>query len=266
MSPNILLERCAEDSNLYHQSIPTIFSNIDFNTNSYLFNDVNVTTYVWGGIFPILEQAAADTVSCPPAAKPYVLARSGNDVAIKWDTDQEHQLWQISFGPADVPPDSNNLFTNVSTTRTLGPLDTAVHYAAYVRGQCHHHCAVHDTILWGPWSDSLGIFIGAIADTASSDTTATDTTSADTTGIRLTLADQLTRLFPNPASQQVTVASSLGIASVDLFDLKGTLRLHQSSDPSAHTITLDIAALDKGTYLIVISTPAGTTVKRLVVQ
>ena len=75
---------------------------------------------------------------------------------------------------------------------------------------------------------------------------------------------ELTYVMPNPASGQVTIASSFGLRSVDIYSMTGTLVMRQ--DLSGYAQQMDISALPSGTYLLVISTPAGQVTKKLMVQ
>ena len=92
-----------------------------------------------------------------------------------------------------------------------------------------------------------------------------DTTgmSADTTSIS-PVADQFTYLLPNPATDHATVYSSFPILNVAVFDPAGRCVLRRRvNDRTCH---LDLTDYPKGIYLVTLTTPAGRTTKRLVVQ
>ena len=95
------------------------------------------------------------------------------------------------------------------------------------------------------------------------DTTQTDPIRIDEPQQENPLAE-LTYVMPNPASGQVTIASSFGLRSVDIYSMTGTLVTRQ--DLSGYAQQMDISALPSGTYLLVISTPAGQVTKKLMVQ
>ena len=95
------------------------------------------------------------------------------------------------------------------------------------------------------------------------DTTQTDPIRIDEPQQENPLAE-LTYVMPNPASGQVTIASSFGLRSVDIYSMTGTLVMRQ--DLSGYAQQMDISALPSGTYLLVISTPAGQVTKKLMVQ
>ena len=95
------------------------------------------------------------------------------------------------------------------------------------------------------------------------DTTQTDPVRIDEPQQENPLAE-LTYVMPNPAAGQVTIVSSFGLRSVDIYSMTGTLVMRQ--DLSGYAQQMDISALPSGTYLLVISTPAGQVTKKLMVQ
>ncbi|MBP3763194.1 MAG: T9SS type A sorting domain-containing protein [Bacteroidales bacterium] len=73
-----------------------------------------------------------------------------------------------------------------------------------------------------------------------------------------------TSLSPNPASGHVTVESHFGILAIDLYDPAGR---HLANHPcGSRSATLDISGLAPGFYTVMVSTPQGTTPKRLIVR
>ena len=118
---------------------------------------------------------------------------------------------------------------------------------------------------YGNWAvfpiiDTTGMF----ADTVQGgDTTIVDTTIVDTTSIS-PVADRFTYLLPNPATDHATVYSSFPIQNVAVFDPAGRCVLRRRvNDRTCH---LDLTDYPKGIYLVTLTTPAGRTTKRLVVQ
>ena len=80
----------------------------------------------------------------------------------------------------------------------------------------------------------------------------------------LNVADSYTYIMPNPAREQVTVASSFVIREVEVFTLTGKLALRQEAGDMATTV--DISSLPAGTYMVRIQTTKGTAFKKLVVR
>jgi hypothetical protein len=71
-------------------------------------------------------------------------------------------------------------------------------------------------------------------------------------------------VYPNPATEQVTLSSTNTIASVELFNSLGQKVLNLNSD--SNTVTIDIANLNKGIYTIKTNTDNGQSVSKLIVE
>ena len=144
------------------------------------------------------------------------------------------------------------------------------------------HCTEEDSILWYPRNfryESYYIYpILQPADTTDPGTT--DTTGSeiiDTTGtspsdtLSIETVSRFTYLFPNPASHEVTITASFGITAVEAYNAAGTLVFSSRDNGSFkrlsdHALSLDLSSWPRGSYLLRIHTPAGTTTKKLIVQ
>ena len=73
------------------------------------------------------------------------------------------------------------------------------------------------------------------------------------------------RVYPNPATDHVTVDGLPEGSTVSLYDAQGRLVTTQSLSHSA-TQSLDVSALASGLYLLRIQTPSAVTVRKLVVN
>jgi hypothetical protein len=71
-------------------------------------------------------------------------------------------------------------------------------------------------------------------------------------------------VYPNPATEQVTLSSTNTIASVEIFNSLGQKVLNLNSD--SNTVTIDIANLNKGIYTIKTNTDNGQSVSKLIVE
>ena len=78
------------------------------------------------------------------------------------------------------------------------------------------------------------------------------------------LVHRYTSLQPNPATQRVTVTSSFGISRIEAYDTRGH-RIFETHASGLKT-DLDISSWPRGTYLLRITTPAGSTTNKLLVQ
>ena len=92
-------------------------------------------------------------------------------------------------------------------------------------------------------------------------------TVGDTTGVGIqgvNLLYRYTSVQPNPATDKVRVTSSFGLTRIEAYDLRG--RLLFETPASGLKADLDVSSWPRGTYLLRISTPAGPTTKKLLVQ
>ena len=191
--------------------------------------------------------------------------------------------YELSVGDPGSDPDSGSFSSLPAYTsqHTLTGLSPNRHYSAWVRKACHYGTNSYDTIVWSDWSDPVDFFgpidttiVDPPTDTTivdpPTDTTAVDTTAAIPTSHLSPLTSHLT-IRPNPASDEVTLLSSYGITAVEAYNAAGTLvfssrdnsSVHRLSD---HALSLDLSSWPRGSYLLRIHTPAGTTTKKLLVQ
>ena len=87
-----------------------------------------------------------------------------------------------------------------------------------------------------------------------------DTTHAGISEVQ----DRLVGVMPNPATKEVKVVSSFGLRHIDAYDAAGRRVL--SRDAQGLQTHLDVGAWPRGAYTLHILTPAGTTVKKLLVE
>ena len=87
----------------------------------------------------------------------------------------------------------------------------------------------------------------------------------DTTGV--SQADMVSRYVtvqPNPATEEARVLSSFGIERIDAYTGDGRCILSQKAD--GLQAVLDVRGWASGTYLLRVTTPMGTTTKKLLVR
>ncbi len=89
--------------------------------------------------------------------------------------------------------------------------------------------------------------------------------AADSGEVSIETVERMTELYPNPAADRVTLASSFGISGVSVYNTAGTLVLERLG-LAGTMYTLDISALPAGAYLLHLRTPVGTAVKKLLVR
>ena len=92
----------------------------------------------------------------------------------------------------------------------------------------------------------------------------------DTTGIVLDitqptrLAEQHTTLYPNPATTEASLFSAFRIHTVEVYNTQG--QLVENRKVEAQYARLNLAAYPKGMYVVVVTTAAGRTTKKLLVE
>ena len=92
----------------------------------------------------------------------------------------------------------------------------------------------------------------------------------DTTGIVLDvtqptrLAEQHTTLYPNPATTEASLFSAFRIHTVEVYNTQG--QLVEQRKVEAQYARLNLAAYPKGMYVVVVTTAAGRTTKKLLVE
>jgi hypothetical protein len=80
------------------------------------------------------------------------------------------------------------------------------------------------------------------------------------------LMGRLIGVIPNPATATAKVVSSFGVTMVEVFSMAGE-RIHTLRLPDAPlTATVDVRRWPRGSYIVRIHTPMGTTSRKLVVQ
>ena len=81
---------------------------------------------------------------------------------------------------------------------------------------------------------------------------------------RVDMVGRYVSVSPNPAGDRATVLSSFGLTSIEAYDPQG--RKLYSTPATGLKVELDVSAWPRGTVLLHIHTPAGTTVKKLLLR
>ena len=195
-----------------------------------------------------------DAFTCP-AVEDFRLGGSYNyTVWFSWDSTLLQSDYQISVGPAQNAPEANRLInTYANPTYVSTGFEAGVPYAAYIRAQCPHQCAVHDTTLWSPWSEPVYFVL-------------------DSNG-RVGIPSQAEGgpqfvLTPNPAKDKVAVTLLSSITPSDctltLADASGR-EILRFAHPDTR-LQIDLATLPAGLYLVTLTTPKGSSTQKLVVE
>ena len=95
-----------------------------------------------------------------------------------------------------------------------------------------------------------------------SDTTITDTTSSALSANLLN--EESVRVYPNPASEVLNVASDYNILNVAIFDAMN--RLVEEKEVNAKNIRISLAQRSAGVYFIKVRTDRGSTMRKFVIK
>ena len=112
-------------------------------------------------VFPILVPPDTDSYVCAGVDSVRVQGSGTGWVNVAWAPGSEDQdLFEIAYGVRGEDPERYASVTNLESPRVIfdDAIDTGVYYSARVRARCHHRCVVHDTLVWGPWSDMVHFY------------------------------------------------------------------------------------------------------------
>ena len=247
-------------------------------TWGYQFYDYYQMSPNWGrgrmDIVPIMVPPDTDDIVCVPPVLRY-MGRSGTCPVFSWEAagDEEQVECEIQYSPYNREEWTSRMLTSGPNV-IRDEFDPTRYYKARARAKCHHGCAVHDTLVWGDWSEPILFYTG--------------TTEPDTTvGINpVEDAASLFTLTPNPTTGTVRVeihtpsplGSTIGrrplvrgtppILGGELIvhDAAGHEVMRMKVETGQKAVELDLAALPKGTYLVTLTTPRATGTQRLVLQ
>ena len=191
---------------------------------------------VWGGIFPIVERRCS---------VPRGLTLASDSLSASWRSDTDAELFQLAVCTNTVEPDDGLLFTTSATSQVLPPFHRDSTYRLYLRKMCNFR---QDSV-WSDWSMPLVI---------------APRPSESIEEIRNSKFE--IQISPNPATKQVQVTSNFNLTQINVYDEQGRLIKEFNIQHPSSIINLDISALPAGTYLLRITTPAGTTTKKLLIQ
>ena len=207
-------------------------------------------------IFPILVPPDTDSYVCAGVDSVRVQGSGTGWVNVAWAPGSDDQdLFQIAYGVRGEDPDHYASVTNQESPRVIfdNTIDTGVYYSVRVRGRCHHRCAVHDTLMWGPWSDLVHFYVG---------------NHEPGTGIATPEATTAFTLSPNPAHKRVRVElhGISGEGWLTVNNATGQELMRRKVAPREEIVELDVSSLPAGAYFVTVVTPQGSHTEKLVVE
>ena len=198
-------------------------------------------------LFPIIDTTGMGlrpvSLPCDEVTGLNVASTWDRNALLRWDGGRYNDKWELAVGRADADPSTYHVYPVTVTNKVLSDLDSNVVYAARVRAECFPNGRNYSG-----WSDTVQFNIGMSQEPISI----------------ANRVDRFTFLMPNPAKERVNVMSSFALRHIDIYDLTGRSVL--SRDCKGMTEEIDLTGLGGGTYLVVVTTNQGSTMKKLVVD
>ncbi len=208
-------------------------------------------------IIKVVDTSFANAPACPRVTGLFARGNNTDTVTVQWDLDNQHREFEVSYGREGTRPDDGTIVT-VSNSNRWQFADTAyrdTQMITYVRTVCREY----DTLRWSGWSSPVYWRLHhTVADTTQHEGIAVPEEESD--------LSRYVRLMPNPAGGSVTVMSSYGIERLEVYDIRGERVLELSGIGRGTTAGFDVSKWARGTYVVLVRTPAGTVSKRLVVE
>jgi hypothetical protein len=208
-------------------------------------------------IIEVVDTEFAHAPECPRVSGLFVRGNYTDTVTVQWTADSLHTEYELSYGREGTAAADGTIVRLNNTTRWQFT-DTSysdIPMVAYVRTVCREY----DTLRRSGWSlVRWRLHHSRPDDTAQHEGIAVPEEGSD--------LSRFVRLMPNPASGSVVVASSYGIEGVEVYDVRGERVLELSGTGRGTAADFDVSKWAKGTYVVLVRTPAGTTTKRLVVN
>ena len=219
-------------------------------------------------IVPIISDP--DTVVCPAVEDFAWTGRVDWKPVFDWtETGYDSTVYELCYGPYDQEVEQLRKVSTLHPPYTLADasLSPNVYYQARCRTRCHHVCEVHDTVSFTPWSDPVYFYIGdSMPDTSTNHGGHGTDPDPDTLGIATALQMDGARftLTPNPTDGEVTVrvdGDGAELLAVTVRDMAGRVVLRTTTQ---HGICrIDTRGWPQGTYLVTVSTPNGSSTRKL---
>ena len=188
---------------------------------------------------PVLFYLPVRFDTCDAPTWLHVTALDSAMATLAWDS-SDAQAWEVEMGLTELGMMGGQTTTLLTNSIQKSGLYCDAWYWARVRAQC-------DTDFWSEWTDTIHFYVPMHHPEEI-----------------LNPIEQSTYLMPNPAQEEVTVASSFRVKVVELYGADGKLLQHK--EVNAVGTTLDLKGLPAGLYFVRVVTTAGMTTKRLVVE
>ena len=200
----------------------------------------------WGGIFPIVQ------LRCTAPKRLHETGRGRGEFSIEWDAHDDAVGWQVAIAPLWASIEDGEIIDlDSATSYAFTGLDPTQNYIYSVRKTCHYATSSYDTLVTSEWFPPRRVIFNA-------------STMEVSSAIEASFS-----LAPNPAHgrAEVTLAAPAATGTtVELHDLAGRLLRTLRPAAGATTLDLDLQGLPPAAYFLRLSSPAGTSVRRLLVR
>ncbi|MBQ6069610.1 MAG: T9SS type A sorting domain-containing protein [Bacteroidales bacterium] len=215
---------------------------------------------LWGGIFPIIVPPDTDAV----VGLPVWGFHRGEDYdgwpVFEWSRTEGQELYEVAYGRADQDPHDYHVVGTTYPWLILrdSTLDSTVVYAAQCRSRHHHACAIHDTLVWSGWTDTVEFYTGRYRPG-----------SAPTEAIAEAVGGTSFTLSPNPARESVRCevdAEGFRGGVLIVADAAGREVMRKELKTSERVSELRVAVLPAGTYFVTLTTKESSSTQKLIVE
>ena len=255
----------------YSTSIPsTIYQSIELTEGyslDFFFQAEGYQDRKWGVFFPIIG------FRCRPVSQCRLDSYWGDVATVSWNGSDEGGLYEVQLLGEDG---SDTTYLTSGKTLVFQNLSDSVRYNVRVRKQCHYATSNYDTTVYSDWHSNLYFGTTILPDTTGNDTVVNpndtivnpnDTiVNPDDTLAILRVESEGFTLRPNPThgKVQVIMPETAKGEQLSVCDLAGRELLVRTVVST--TMEIDISALPAGAYFVKLTTPAGPTTKKLLIQ
>ena len=226
----------------------------------YFFHSDGNDNKRWGVFFPIIG------FRCRPVSQCRLDSYWGDVATVSWNGSDEGGLYEVQLLGEDG---SDTTYLTSNKTLVFQNLSDSVRYNVRVRKQCHYATSNYDTTVYSDWHSNLYFGTTILPDTTGNDTVVNpnDTiVNPDDTLAILRVESEGFTLRPNPThgKVQVIMPETAKGEQLSVCDLAGRELLVRTVVST--TMEIDISTLPAGAYFVKLTTPAGPTTKKLLIQ
>lgn len=154
----------------------------------------------------------------------------------EWERSVGHTEYEVEYAPERASW-SRERVSHRQWTMPQG-VEPGREYRVRVRAKCVHQCYIHDTVIWGPWSEIVRV------------------TMPGDVGMPEAEGSELFELVPNPARGEVTVLPKVGAerlpAVLTVTDMQGR-EVRRVEVHAAAPQRVELAGLPSGTYMVTLT-------------